>query len=132
MGGGLVIGVGASGFAGSVTGSAASVSEGNAVAASVVNGYGSSFQHTDGYSTGSATIGGVVNHQGAQVVTQTTQAAQVYSVGNVTGNAPIMSGDLIANGTAGLAKTTNYSSGNANFATGGIVGIGGVGGLFGF
>lgn len=135
IGAGLVVGGGATGFAGSVVGQASSVSEGNAVAASVVNGYGSSFQHTDGFSTGSATIGGIVTPQGAQVVTNTTQAAQVNSYGNVTGNAPIMAGELIANGTGGLAKTTNVAAGNANFATGaigGVIGIGAVGGLFGF
>lgn len=131
--GGIVVGVGAAGYAGTVTGSASSVSEGNAIAATQVNGYGSSFQHTDGFSAGSATIGGVINHAGATVVTGTTQVAQVNSYGNVTGNAPIeVAGGMIANGTGGLAKSTNYAAGNAQFGTAQFAAIGGIVGAGGF
>lgn len=129
LGGSITVGGGLSGFAGSVVGSASSVSEGNAVAATQVNGYGGSYQHTDGFSAGSATIGGVVNNQGAQVITGTTQVAHVNSYGSVSGNAPIEVGNgLIANGTGGLAKTTNYASGNAAFQTGAIGALGTIGG----
>lgn len=136
VGGGVVIGGAAAGYAGSVTGSAGSYSSGNAVAATQVNGYGSSFQHTDGFTGGTATVGGSVNHLGAQVVTGTTQVAQVNSYGSVSGNAPIeVAGGLIANGTGGLGKTDTYAGGTANFATGaigGVIGIGGAAGIFGF
>lgn len=136
LGGGLVIGGAAAGYAGSVTGSAGSYSSGNAVAATQVNGYGSSFQHTDGFTAGTATVGGSVNHLGAQVVTGTTQVAQVNSYGNVSGNAPIeVAGGLIANGTGGLGKTDTFANGNAHFATGaigGVIGIGAAAGIFGF
>lgn len=132
LGAGIVIGGGATGFAGAVSGNAYSNSTGSAVAASQVNGYGSSFQHTDGFTGGTATIGGVVNQNGAQVVTGATQVAQVNSVGNVTGNAPINVGNAIANGTAGFSETKVGSYGTANFQTGAIGGLAGFGGVVGF
>lgn len=130
LGGVVVIGGAAGGYAGSVTGNASSYSDGNAIAASQVNGYGSSFQHTDGFSGGSATVGGHVNNVGANIVTGTTQYAQTNSYGNVTGNAPIMAGESIANGTAGFAKNVSAAGGTGNFQTaqiGGFVGIGAIG-----
>lgn len=129
IGGGIIVGGVAGNYAGSMSGNASSYTDGSAIAASQVNGYGSSFQHTDGFGGGSASVGGHVNHVGANIVTGTTQYAQTYSVGNVTGNAPIMVGESIANGTAGFAKEVNSAGGTANFATnqiGGFVGFGGV------
>jgi hypothetical protein len=130
IGGVVVVGGAAGGYAGSVVGSASSISNGNAIAATQINGYGSSFQHTDGIAQGSASIGGAVSPLGASVVTGTTQIAQVNSYGNVTGNAPIeVAGGMIANGTGGLGNTTNYAQGNAQFGTAGIGGFAVLGGL---
>ncbi|UDY80343.1 hypothetical protein AXY1_32 [Achromobacter phage AXY1] len=112
--------------AGSVYGTAGSISEGQAVAASAINGYGSSWQSAEGYTGGTATIGGVVNYQGAQVVTGTTQYAHTSGYGEVYGNAPINAGDSIANGNAAFGQTKVAASGNAQWGT---VAIGAVGGI---
>lgn len=133
--GGIVVGGVAGGFAGSASGTAFSNSQGSAVAASQVNGYGSSYQHSDGVTGGTATIGGAVNHVGATITTGTTQYATTNSWGGVTGNAPIMAGDSIANGTAGFGSTKVGAAGNSQFATGaigGVIAIGGVAGITGF
>lgn len=125
----LASGIGgeAEAYAGSITGNASSVSSGNAVAASQVNGYGTSFQHTDGISAGTATIGGAVTPTGATVVTGTQQLAQVNSYGTVSGNTPIEVGGSIYNGTGGLSKTDTFAAGNAAFTTAGIGGVVGYG-----
>jgi hypothetical protein len=132
VGGSIEVGAGAGVYAGSVSGAASSISQGNAVAASQVNGYGSSFQHTDGVTVGQAVIGGTVNAGGASVMTGTQQLAQVNSYGSVSGNTPIQVGDSVYNGTGGLSKTDTAAYGNATFQTAGIGGFAGIGGNLNF
>lgn len=110
--------------AGVISGTAGSISEGSAVAASAVNGYGSSWQKAEGYTGGTASVGGTVNYQGAQVVTNTTQYAHTSGYGEISGNAPISVGDSIANGNASFGQTKVGASGNAQWGT---VAIGAVG-----
>lgn len=112
--------------AGAVWGSASSISEGSAVAASQVNGYGASWQTAEGYTSGTASIGGVVNHQGAQVITNTTQYAHSSGYGEVSGNAPIMVGEAIANGNAAFGQTKVAASGNAVWGTAAIGAYGAI------
>lgn len=112
----------ASGFAGNVVGSAGSWSNGSAVSSAQVNGYGSSWQTATGYTGGTATIGGQVTHQGAQVISNTTQYSHSDAYGEVSGNAPIMVGNAIANGSASFGETKVNAGGTANFGTAAIGG----------
>lgn len=128
----VVGGISVSGFAGYVTGTASSETIGNSVAVTNIAGTGTSFQHTDGFGAGQATVGGIVNSQGAQVTTVTTQTSQVNSYGTVTGNAPATTGGLTSNGTGGLAQVTNYAHGTGQFATGAIGGQVAINGFQGF
>lgn len=116
-------------FSGSAGGTGASVSSGNAVTSSQVNGYGSSFQHQEGFATGSASIGGAVNAGGATVGTAVTQAAQTFGTGSISGNVPIMVGDSIANGGASMSQSNNVAQGSDQFN---IAAIGGSLTLAGF
>lgn len=121
-------GVSASGqiTAGAISGSANSFSEGSAVAASQVNGFGHSIQSAWGNSGGQASIGGTVNHQGAQVITNTSQYANTSGYGDVGGNAPITVGDSIANGNAAFGQTKVNAGGTATWGT---VAIGAIGSI---
>lgn len=130
--GGAVVGIGATGFVGTVTGSASSISTGNAVTAAQVGGNGGSFQSANGSTGGTATIGGGVNNVGATVVTSTTQYSNSAVTGSTFGNAPTMSGTSIANGGAAYGNTNTAAQGGATFATesiGAVAGIGGVAGI---
>lgn len=132
VGGVVVVGGALHGYAGYAAGEASSVSNGSAIAATSVAGTGASFQHTEGVSGGSATIGGAVTPVGAAVVTGTTQYASVASYG-VTIGQPAVNGDgLIVNGTTGFASSENVAQGDAAFATGGIGAIGVIGGVAGW
>ncbi|MGV2904834.1 hypothetical protein, partial [Achromobacter sp. AGC25] len=103
-----------------------------------VNGYGSSSQTSFGETGGVAQVGGTFSRDGTQVVTSTRQYATSESYGNVTGNAPIMVGDSIANGGASFGKTDTAASATGTFvagnigAFGSIGGVGGVGHISGF
>ncbi|MDR5756988.1 hypothetical protein [Caballeronia sp. LZ035] len=129
--GGIVVGAGASAFGGSVSGSAASISNGNAVTAAQVGGSGASYQNAFNNTGGTATIGGGVNSVGAQVVTNTTQFSNSGVTGSAVGNAPTNVGDSIANGGAAYGSTTTAAQGNAQFATGAIGAVGAIGGIAG-
>lgn len=129
VGGGVVVGGELSGFAGSVVGSAGSVSNGNAVTAAQVGGNGASYQSAWGNTGGTATIGGTANQYGATVGTATTQYSNSNVVGHAYGNAPTNVGDSIANGGAAYGNTTTAAAGNANFATGAIGAVGAIGGI---
>lgn len=126
------------GHAGTINGTASSVSTGSSVVATQVNGYGSSSQTSFGETGGVAQVGGTFNRDGTQVVTSTRQYATSESYGNVTGNAPIMVGDSIANGGASFGKTDTAASATGTFvagnigAFGSIGGVGGVGHISGF
>ncbi|MEB3098936.1 hypothetical protein VCS63_24070 [Achromobacter sp. D10] len=126
------------GHAGAINGTASSVSTGSSVAATQINGYGSSTQVSFGMTGGVAEVGGTFSHDGTQVVTSTRQYANSDSYGQVSGNAPIMVGDSIANGGATFAKTDTSASATGSFhavnvgAFGSIHGIGPVGHVGGF
>jgi len=121
-------GVSASGqiTAGAISGSANSFSEGSSVAASQINGFGQSIQNAWGNSGGQASIGGTVNYQGAQVITNTSHYANSFGSGSVSGNAPITVGDSIANGNAAFGQTKVNAGGTATWGT---VAIGAVGAI---
>ena len=89
-----------SGYSGSIHGTVSSVSNGSSVVATQVNGYGSSTQTSFGETGGVAQASGSFSHNGIETVTSTRQYATSETYGHVSGNAPIMSGDSIANGGA--------------------------------
>ncbi|MGB3434695.1 hypothetical protein [Achromobacter sp.] len=126
------------GHAGAINGTASSISTGSSVAATQINGYGSSSQVSFGMTGGVSEVGGTFSRDGTQVVTSTRQYANSDSYGHVSGNAPIMVGDSIANGGATFAKTDTSASATGSFhavnvgAFGSIHGIGPVGGVGGF
>ncbi|MPT37040.1 MAG: hypothetical protein E2603_00675 [Achromobacter sp.] len=126
------------GHAGTINGTASSISNGSSVVATQVNGYGSSSQTSFGETGGVAQVGGTFNRDGTTVVTSTRQYATSETYGHVSGNAPIMVGDSIANGGATFGKTETSASATGSFhavnvgAFGAIHGIGGVGHVVGF
>ena len=126
------------GHAGAINGTASSISTGSSVAATQINGYGSSTQVSFGMTGGVAEVGGTFSRDGTQVVTSTRQYANSDSYGHVSGNAPIVVGDSIANGGATFAKTDTSASATGSFhavnvgAFGSIHGIGPVGHVGGF
>ena len=127
--GGIVIGGGIEVAQGAVSGVAASSSKGSSVAGSEVIGTGNSYQHTDTVTGGASTIGGSVNWNGSQVVTQVVNSATINSNGVVSGNTPMTAADgSIINGTTGFASTNGTSDGVATFAKTGIGGVAGIGG----
>ncbi|MFD4841254.1 hypothetical protein ACFWP0_27380 [Achromobacter sp. NPDC058515] len=132
------IGASVTGHAGTIHGTASSISTGSSVVATQVNGYGSSSQTSFGSTGGIAEVGGTFSHDGTQVVTSTRQYANSESYGNVTGNAPIMVGDSIANGGATFGQTETNATATGTFhagnvgAFGSIHGIGSVGHVVGF
>jgi hypothetical protein len=107
------------GHAGAINGTASSISTGSSVAATQINGYGSSTQVSFGMTGGVAEVGGSFSR-------------------DVSGNAPIMVGDSIANGSATFAQTDTSASATGSFhavnvgAFGSIHGIGPVGHVGGF
>lgn len=127
--GAIVVGGVATGFAGSVEGKASSISQGSSVAASQVNGFGTSVQRADGFSGGTAMVGGAVNSLGSTVITNTTHFAGSNGSGSVNGNAPIQVGESIANGNASFGSTDVKANGKSQFATGTIGGVIAVGGF---
>lgn len=132
------VGGSVTGHAGAINGTASSISTGSSVAATQINGYGTSSQVSFGMTGGVSEVGGTFNRDGTQVVTSTRQYANSDSSGSMTGNAPIMVGDSIANGSATFAKTDTSASATGSFhavnvgAFGSISGIGAVGGVGGF
>lgn len=127
--GGAVIGIGATGFVGTVSGSASSISTGNAVTAAQVGGNGGSFQSANGSTGGTATIGGGVNNVGATVVTSTSQYSNSSVTGSIYGNAPVNVGTSIANGGAAYGSTNTGATGSSQFATESIGAVAGIGGI---
>ena len=127
-----------SGYSGSIHGTVSSVSNGSSVVATQVNGYGSSTQTSFGETGGVAQASGSFSHNGIETVTSTRQYATSETYGHVSGNAPIMSGDSIANGGATFEKTDTNASATGSFhaatfgATASIQGIGGIGHFQGF
>ena len=83
-----------SGYSGSIHGTVSSVSNGSSVVATQVNGYGSSTQTSFGETGGVAQASGSFSHNGIETVTSTRQYATSETYGHVSGNAPIMSGDI--------------------------------------
>lgn len=127
--GGIVIGGGVEVAQGAVSGVAVSSSKGSSVAGSEVIGTGNSYQHTDTVTGGASTIGGSVNWNGSQVVTQVVNSATINSNGVVSGNTPMTAADgSIINGTTGFASTNGTSDGAATFSKVGIGGVAGIGG----
>ncbi|KRC84610.1 hypothetical protein D3C87_402170 [compost metagenome] len=132
------VGGSVTGHAGTVHGTASSISTGSSVVATQVNGYGSSSQTSFGSTGGIAEVGGTFGRDGTQVVTSTRQYANSESYGQVTGNAPIMVGDSIANGGATFGQTETSASATGTFHAanvggfGAIHGIGSVGHVVGF
>ncbi|WMD20737.1 hypothetical protein RAS12_29810 [Achromobacter seleniivolatilans] len=126
------------GHAGTINGTATSISTGSSVVATQINGYGSSTQTSFGETGGVAQVSGSFNRDGTQVTTSTRQYATSESYGHVTGNAPIMVGDSIANGGASFGKTDTTASATGTFvagnigAFGSISGVGSVGHIGGF
>ena len=115
-----------------------SVSTGSSVVSTQVNGYGSSSQTSFGETGGVAQASGSFSHNGIETVTSTRQYATSDTYGHVSGNAPIMVGDSIANGGATFEKTDTNASATGSFhaatfgATASIQGIGGIGHFQGF
>lgn len=134
IGGVVVIGGVGGGYAGTVSGSAKSVTEGAAVAVSNVAGNGHSIQSSVATGGGTAAVGGAVTSQGATLTTFTTQSANVKTIGS-TNQAALDRKGLLQNGGIGQVQTVTEARGNASFSTvgfGGIVAIGGIAGITGF
>ncbi len=123
---------------GAINGTVSSISTGSSVVATQINGYGSSSQTSFGETGGVAQAGGSFGPDGTQVFTSTRQYATSESYGSVSGNAPIMVGDSIANGGASFGQTETSASATGTFhaanvgAFGAIHGIGAVGHVAGF
>lgn len=111
------IGTNGTQFTGNAIGATSSISQGSAVAASQVNGFGGSHQYSDANTRGSGTVGAKIDNIGATVFSGSQQVAEVNSNGFVYGNAPIMDGTSIANGSAAFADTRVNANVGANFAT---------------
>lgn len=111
------IGTNGTQFQGAAIGSTSSVSQGSAVAASQVSGFGGSHQYSDANTRGSGTVGAKIDGIGATVFSGSQQVAEVNSNGNVYGNAPVMDGTSIANGSAAFADTRVNATIAGNFAT---------------
>lgn len=130
--------ISASGHVGTITGTVSSVSTGTSVVSTQINGYGSSSQTSFGETGGVASAGGTFNKDATNAVTSTRQYATSETYGHVSGNAPIMVGDSIANGGATFGSTTTNATATGTFnaaaigATASIHGIGPVGGVGGF
>ena len=95
-----------SGYSGNIHGTVSSVSTGSSVVSTQVNGYGSSSQTSFGETGGVAQASGSFSHNGIETVTSTRQYATSDTYGHVSGNAPIMVGDSIANGGATFERPT--------------------------
>ena len=80
-----------------------------------VNGYGSSSQTSFGETGGVAQASGSFSHNGIETVTSARQYATSDTYGHVSGNAPIMVGDSIANGGATFEKTDTNASATGSF-----------------
>lgn len=135
VGGGLVIGGFASGYEGTISGNANSVSNSMSVTASQVNGFGTSIQSNVTNTGGAATVGGVITPVGSLVTTDTTTWSNSTSQGSISGNAPIQVGDSLANASAGFGQTEVNAAGYSTFnsgAIGGILAVGAVGAFGGF
>ncbi|WAI85642.1 MULTISPECIES: hypothetical protein [Achromobacter] len=117
------------GHAGTINGTASSISNGSSVVATQVNGYGSSSQTSFGETGGVAQVGGSFNHEGTTVVTSTRQYATSETYGSVSGNAPIMVGDSIANGGATFGQTETVASAAGTFKAANIGAFGAIGGV---
>ncbi|CAB3736594.1 MULTISPECIES: hypothetical protein [Achromobacter] len=117
------------GHAGTINGTASSISNGSSVVATQVNGYGSSSQTSFGETGGVAQVGGTFNRDGTTVVTSTRQYATSETYGHVSGNAPIMVGDSIANGGASFGQTETKASASGTFASANIGAFGAIGGV---
>lgn len=111
------IGTNGTQFSANAIGAVSSISQGSAVAASQVNGFGGSHQYSDANTRGSGTVGAKLDNIGGTVMTGSQQVAEVNSNGYVYGNAPIMEGTLVANGTAAFADTRVNAAASGNFAT---------------
>jgi len=121
--------VSVTGHAGTINGTASSISNGSSVVATQVNGYGSSSQTSFGETGGVAQVGGTFNRDGTTVVTSTRQYATSETYGHVSGNAPIMVGDSIANGGASFGQTETKASASGTFASANIGAFGAIGGV---
>ena len=104
-----------SGYSGNIHGTVSSVSTGSSVVSTQVNGYGSSSQTSFGETGGVAQASGSFSHNGIETVTSTRQYATSDTYGHVSGNAPIMVGDSIANGGATFEKTDTNASATGSF-----------------
>jgi hypothetical protein len=62
-------------------------------------------------------------------VTSTRQYATSETYGHVSGNAPIMVGDSIANGGASFGQTETKASASGTFASANIGAFGAIGGV---
>lgn len=121
--------VSVTGHAGTINGTASSISNGSSVVATQVNGYGSSSQTSFGETGGVAQVGGTFNRDGTTVVTSTRQYATSETYGHVSGNAPIMVGDSIANGGASFGQTETKASASGTFKSANIGAFGAIGGV---
>ncbi|MCY1200703.1 hypothetical protein D9M72_121430 [compost metagenome] len=132
------VGGSVTGHAGAINGTASSISTGSSAVSTQINGYGFSSQTSFGSTGGIAEVGGTFSRDGTQVVTSTRQYANSESYGHVSGNAPIMVGDSIANGGATFGQTETSASATGSFHAanvggfGSIHGIGAVGHVAGF
>jgi len=120
---------GLSGFAGSVSGTVEVNTSGMSVAASQVMGNGFSFQKAEGYSGGDGWVGGEIDRDGLTVFTDSSHWADTKAFGFTHGNAPAMSGDLIANGAASFGQTELNIAGYGTFHMGVIGGIPALAGI---
>lgn len=126
--GSLNVGAQTSTYTGNINGSATSISNGNAVTAAQVGGQGQSIQSAFNNTGGTSSVGGSISAGGATVGSNTTQYSNSQVTGNVSGNAPTMDGNSIANGGAAFGNTTTTANVGSSFGSnvkGGTLGING-------
>lgn len=100
---------------GIVWGNTSSESKGNAVAAAQVTGMGSSSQWANSNTLGSSTLGGKIDNIGATVFTGSSQSSVANAGGTVTGNAQLMEGNSILNGSQAFGSTVGQAKVDSNW-----------------
>lgn len=100
---------------GIVWGNTSSESKGNAIAAAQVTGIGSSSQWANSNTLGSSTFGGKIDNIGTTVFSGSMQDTKVNAGGTVTGNAQLMEGNSILNGSQAFGSTVSQAKADSNF-----------------
>lgn len=96
-------------------GNTSSESKGNAIAAAQVTGMGSSSQWANSNTLGSSTFGSKIDNIGTTVFSGSMQDTKVNAGGTVSGNAQLMEGNSILNGSQAFGSTVGQAKVDSNW-----------------